>query len=109
MRQSAHDKMMRSVKELNYTAMHEAKGMPICDEEYMQNRWTMTDFTTNFINGMLQREYDLENPDMDKLTKDIESKKAYLKDARERLEELAEIYGMSLTDAENSEENGVTI
>lgn len=109
LRKSAHDKMMRSVKELNNIALHEAKGMPICDDEYMQNRWTMTDFATNFINGMLQKEYDLEHPDTDKLVKDIENKKVYLEDAKTRFQELAEKYGISMADSENSEETGAEL
>lgn len=109
MRKSAHDKMMRAVRELNATALHEAHGMPICDDEYMQNRWTMTDFATNFINGLISKEYDLENPNQDKLVRDIENKKVSLKDAEKRFQELAEKYGLVSPDSDTSAENGAEL
>lgn len=109
MRKSAHDKMMRAVRELNATALHEAHGMPICDDEYMQNRWTMTDFATNFVNGLISKEYDLENPDQDKLVRDIENKKVSLKDAEKKFQELAEKYGLVSPDSDTSAENGAEL
>ena len=108
-RKSAHDKMMRAVRELNATALHEAHGMPICDDEYMQNRWTMTDFATNFVNGLISKEYDLENPDQDKLVRDIENKKVSLKDAEKKFQELAEKYGLVSPDSDTSAENGAEL
>lgn len=109
MRKSAHDNMIKAVRELNNTSLYEAKGMIICDDEYMKNRWTMTDFATNLINGLTQKEYDLENPNQDKLVHDIENKKISLKDAQNRVQELAEQYGLVSPDSPSSTENGVDL
>lgn len=109
MRKSAHDAMMKSVRELNQTALHEAKGMMICDDEYMENRWTMTDFATNFVNGLTKKDYDLQNPSQDKLIKDIESKRISLSDAEERFQELAEKYGLTSENQDHSAEDGVDL
>ena len=109
MRKNAHDNMMRAVRELNSTSVNEAKGMVICDDEYMKNRWTMTDFATNLINGLTQKEYDLENPNQDKLVNDIENKKISLNDAAKKFQEMAEQYGLVSPNSPDSSENGVDL
>lgn len=107
MRHDAHNKMINAVRDLNQIAVHEAKGVTICEKEYMRDRWTMTDFATNFINGMINKDFDMNNPDQDKLVEQIESKKLYLQDAERKLQEMAETYGLAGTDAETETEQKV--
>lgn len=104
-RKNAHDNMMKAVRDLNNISVNEAKGVIICEKEYLKDRWTMTDFATNLVNGLTQKEFDLENPSQDKLVNKIENKEVYLKDAERKLQELAEKYGMSTKPEETEELN----
>ena len=69
----------------------------------------MTDFATNLINGLTQKEYDLENPNQDKLVNDIENKKISLNDAAKKFQEMAEQYGLVSPNSPDSSENGVDL
>ena len=99
LRKMAHDNMIRKVRELNAICVNEAKGIPICEEEYFKDRWTMSDFAVNLINGLVQKQD--EKPTMDKLVEKIESKQIYLEQTEEKLQKMAETFGLKSNTNQN--------